>query len=715
MVALKLKQFGGMIPATDPRLLPDNQAELSQNAWLYTGAMEGFREPREVYTIVSPGTLRVFRIPKDYYDQVHIPDSYWMEFQDRETDVINSPVNDDTFERIYWANSTDVPRYNTKARIIAGNTGLNAPFKLGMPTPTAAPRVSRVNSTYFFDCAPIGYHVKGGTTYLYNTVAYNVDKGTFFSGILQFPNPADAGATQITVTSGGTTTNRDNSTPVQSSTEPNGYKTRGFAAEIKYFNPNANDRLTIADDDRLTIGVPPSLAAKQEYEGQGVLETRAYVYTWVSAYGEESPPSPANSNTAWSGDPWYIKVTPPTEDEALERNITKARIYRTVTGAAGSTTYFLVDEIDIATASYTDTKADDKVVNNSILESYFWEAPPSDMKGLTMMANGMVAGFKARQVWFCEPYRPHAWPSPYMLSFDADIVGLGFTGQTLMVMTTSSTYAVTGINPAQLAVSKLKRIEPCTSRGSIVSASNGVVYSSPNGLAMATPGDITIITRDLITKDHWEDIVSLPTLRGTQLAGGYYGWGAIRAGCFEETAFETTAFQQDDFTGAYSGIFIDFNNQRVAFNTLYNAAETVNTFTDTWTGEVLIIRNGKVYWLDISRDRPHEIFTWRSKIFEMPNRRSLEAMRVWFSTFDDTPELNPVPVINPTTMAADMWGIVRVYADDRLVYQRELRKSGELFRLPSGFKATWWQVEIEARIQVNNIEVATAAKELAGV
>jgi hypothetical protein len=90
-------------------------------------------------------------------------------------------------------------------------------------------------------------------------------------------------------------------------------------------------------------------------------------------------------------------------------------------------------------------------------------------------------------------------------------------------------------------------------------------------------------------------------------------------------------------------------------------------------------------------------------------------MRVWFQTFTDTPTLNPVPVINPSTLAADMYGIVRVYADDRLVYQRELRTSGEFFRLPSGFKATWWQVEIESRILLNNIEVATAAKELMSV
>lgn len=715
MVALKLKQFGGMIPALDPRLLPENQAELSQNTWLFTGSLEGIRSLKSVHTLASSTTKRVFRIPYTYYDKDHITDSYWMEFYDRETDVINSPVNDDTFERFYWANTIDVPRYNTKARIIAGNSGGNAPFKLGIPTPTAAPRVSRINSTYYFDCPTIAYNVVGGTSYIYETVSYNVDRGTFFSGNLQLPNFGSYGSTRALLTSGGTTRNIDKSADVTSGTPVNEYKTTGYGAEIRYTGGGAGNRLTISDDGRLTVGVPPSIEGKPNYTGQGALETRAYVYTWVSAYGEEGPPSPAALNTGWSGDPWYIKVTAPTTAEALGRNITKARIYRTVTGSGGATTYFLVDEVVISTTAYTDTKSSDVVSTGTILESYYWAPPPTDMKGITMMANGVVAGYRKNQVWLSEPYRPHAWPAPYALTFDAEIVGLGTVGQTLMVLTTSAPYAVTGINPAQMAVSKLKRVEPCTSKGSIVSTANGVLYSSPNGLALATPGDVTIVTRDLITKDHWADLVSITTLRGVQVSNAYYAWGTIAPGCFEQTAFETTAFQLDDFSGAYRGVFIDFANQRVAFNTLLTEEETVNTFTDIWTGEAFVIRNNQVFWLDLNFNRPHDPFKWRSKIFEMPNRRNLEAMRVWFTTFDDTPTLNPVPVLNPTTLTSNMWGIVRVYADDRLVYQRELRTSGEFFRLPSGFKATWWQVEIEARVQINNIEVATSAKELMNV
>ena len=82
MVALRLQNFGGMIPAVDPRLLPQEQAELSVNTWMYTGSLQGFREPVEIYTCNSVSTKRVFRVPKQYYDKQHIVDSYWLEFDD---------------------------------------------------------------------------------------------------------------------------------------------------------------------------------------------------------------------------------------------------------------------------------------------------------------------------------------------------------------------------------------------------------------------------------------------------------------------------------------------------------------------------------------------------------------------------------------------------------------------------------------------------------
>lgn len=595
MPALKLRNFGGMIPALDSRLLPDNQAELSENTWVYTGALQGFRKPVPIHNCSSDLIRKVYRVPVQYYDKAHIPDSYWLEFENPDTDVVRSPTVGDQYDRYYWASSQSFsqikPQYNTRARIAVGS----APYTLGIPAPTVAPTIGTVS-------------------------------------------------------------------------------------------------------------------------GSATKEDRSYVYTWVSAFGEEGPPSPPSAVRNDHPDGvWPITLTAPTSADTTDRNLATVNIYRTVTGSSGAASFFFVASVPIATTVYNDAVPTTVVTANKILESTYWTAPPTDLEGMVTMPNGIIAAWRQNEIWFCEPYRPHAWPVAYTNAVEFPVVGCGVIGQTLIVCTTGSPYAISGVNPGTMAVSRIAAFEPCLSRGSILSTPVGVAYASSNGLALAVPGSVSIISREMITKDIWQDLLNLETLRAAPLNGGYYCWGSVRPGCFEETAFETPAFLQDDYTGSYTGAFIDASNQRVSFNRLTDVDPAFNVMTDHWTGEVFVIREGVVYWVDISETREHGDYIWKSKVFEMPNRRNLEAMRIWFDTFSDTPELNPVPVVSPTTLQPDMYGIVRVYADGVLRLSREIRTTGEFIRLPSGFKAQYWQIEIEGRVQINEVEVATTAKELMSV
>lgn len=595
MVAIKFEQFGGMIPAVDPRLLPPNMAELSQNAWVYSGNIEGIRTRTPIYTCLNPLTRKVYRIPKQFYDKQHITDSYWLEFTNPDTDVIHSPVVNDIYERFYWASaqnfSATVPQYNTRARIIAGSPALT----LGVPAPTVAPGVTQ-------------------------------------SG------------------------------------------------------------------------------------GSGVAESRAYVYTWVTAYGEESPPSPATLYTGLSVGAWSITMTAPGGGVTTNRNISLVRVYRTVTSSAGTATYYLVSEQAIAATTLSDAIPSTTVTGGNILQSTYWTPPPSDLSGMITLPNGMVAGFRSNEVWFCEPYRPHAWPVPYTLAVEFPIVGLGVIGQTLIVCTTASPYAISGISPSSMAVSRISVNEPCLSRGSIVSTQGGVIYASSNGLAMATPGSVNVLTHSMITKDKWLDALYMETVRAVSLNGAYYCWGSVRAGCFDPATFDNPSFLLDDFSGSRMGALIEFIDTRVSFNKLTYANPIYNTYTDHWTGEVFLLHDGQVQWLDISASRSHDSYLWRSKKITTPNLRNFEALRVWFDTFPETPALNPIPNASLVqTLASDQWGLLRVYADNRLVYTRELRNSGDIFRLPSGFKAAYWTVEIEARVSISSVEIASSAKELMNV
>jgi hypothetical protein len=691
VVALKLQNFGGQIPAVDNRLLPQDSAALAQNAWVYTGALEGMRQHKLIYTPTNPDAKKIYRIPKQYYDKDHIQDSYWLEFLERDTDVIHSPAVDDSYERYYWAASQKyyptAPQYNTKTRIAAGQ----APFTLGIPAPTYAPVISKKLQSYTMDAATAAYYLAGRAAALYHQTNFEVDPETLANGLPDVTSKAIA------------------------------YSVDGFSAQMRRKTTVGTHRVVIDDHGNVTDAIPTTpVAAITTSQPTPLLGSWAYVYTWVSAYGEESPPSPAVTFDGNIDETRYVRVTAPNSSVTTNRNITTVRIYRTVTGATGAASYFFLADMDISKTSYTDDTSDVDIVNNNILESLYWDPPPSDLEGMIAMPNGILAGFRKNEIWFCEPYRPHAWPSPYTLATEYPIVGLGVTGQTLIVATTGYPYAVTGTHPTNMNMTRVATYEPCMSRGSIVSGVDGVYYASPNGVVRAYGYVVEVISKALITKDHWLDYLYVQSLRAARVNGAYYTWGSVLPGCFEATGFEGTAFLEDDYTGARSGALIEFTNQRVAYNTLYTDDPILNVTTDHWTGEVFILRKGKYYWFDLSSSNPHAPYKWRSKVFEMPNKRNLEAMRVYFGTPDGNylpDEVNDADddySINMQYDTGDL-AIVRVYADDRLVFARQLEVSGDLFRLPSGFKAIYWQIEIEGIVPIYSVEIATAAKELKSV
>jgi len=716
MVAKKLLNFGGMIPALASRLLPTGHASRAENTWLYTGELEGIWELAEVHTLVNPLARRVYRIPIQYFDKEHIADSYWMEFTDPDVDVLKTPIADDSFERFYICGQTVPPSYNTRARIINGDPH----FVLGIPGPSEAPKVTREAGKYFLAASAGEFNIRGFGADLYVSKGYEVDSDTLGSGGVDDQGFAYAGQTRPIHNLFG---NVDQSPPPPSLLTPaNLMRISGQRAELRYTTTVGGRQVTISDTGQITAGVPPSpspSSVSNAYVGQGVLEYRAYVYTWVSAYGEEGPPSPPGVYIGYSGDPWVVEIIPPGSPETTDRNLEKVRVYRTITGVEGSTTYFLVDELPIATTQYIDEERTVTVAGNQQLQSTFWTAPPTDLEGITMMPNGIMVGWRNNEIWFSEPYRPHAWPAPYVLTVEYPVIGIGVLGQSAIICTGNNPYAATGVNPASMTLSKVPGLEPCLSRGSIVSSPNGVAYASPNGVAVVVPGMSQVPTRNLISKDKWQDpqdFLTVQTLRASLVNGAYYTWGSVSTGCFEETAFETDAFLQQDFTGAYNGALIDIDNQRVAYNKLTSATPVYNCFMDAWTGETFVIRDGKVLWLDISQMRPHGPYIWRSQIMETPNQRNFGAARVYFSPYESSPELNPTRNVSQSQqLAADQYGLFRVFADGRLVVVREMRESGEIFKLPSGFKATYWEVEIEARVRVHSVEIATTAKELMDV
>src|SRR5262245_6286959 len=60
-----------------------------------------------------------------------------------------------------------------------------------------------------------------------------------------------------------------------------------------------------------------------------------YVYTWVTANGEEGAPSPSATANGLLDATWHVTMTAPTPAQNANRSLTKTRIYRSVVSAQG--------------------------------------------------------------------------------------------------------------------------------------------------------------------------------------------------------------------------------------------------------------------------------------------------------------------------------------------------------------------------------------------
>lgn len=489
-------------------------------------------------------------------------------------------------------------------------------------------------------------------------------------------------------------------------------------------SPRYNTRERIANGQPgWLLGVPRPTRPMLSVAGDtGSEVSRAYLVTWVSEYGEEGPASEPVLANGKSEATWTLTLgAPAPEDLGVDRNLAKTRIYRTITSSSGTTTYFLVDEIPITQTTYDDVSLDTVVSGKSSLESMNWSPPPSDLEGFIVTSNGFLAGWRNNEVWFSEPYRPHAWPSAYTLMVDFPVVGLGVTNQTLVVCTQGYPVSISGIQPSSMTPSKSAALEPCLSRGSILSVADGVYYSSPNGLIFAGQGVVQNVTKNLITKDKWQELVGTTTLRAAPLGSGYFAFGSMEAGVFDTDAFDMDAFAKENYVDAYRGVLIDPTDERVAFNLLSDPTPTTSVQNDIWSGEVLIIQNNKLYRVNTADHKPvRRTFLWRSKIFQMPKKNNFGAMKIYWEANAPKPDpCGDIPVSGggPSEFpkCPSEHGVVRVYGDGVMRLERELPASGEVIKMPSGFKADYWQFEFETYVDILSVQIAPSARELASV
>ena len=157
----------------------------------------------------------------------------------------------------------------------------------------------------------------------------------------------------------------------------------------------------------------------------GTGEVRLYVSTFVSSLGEEGPPSPASDiATVYRGQTVTVENLTVTsaDSRSTDFDIVKRRIYRySANGSAGGNFYRVTaTDIPAGQSSFVDTVLKDENLGPTCPMTWF--PPPANLSGLCVVSNGVLSGFDGPRVYFCEPWRAHAWPPEYMKDTMAKII-----------------------------------------------------------------------------------------------------------------------------------------------------------------------------------------------------------------------------------------------------------------------------------------------------
>jgi hypothetical protein len=395
-------------------------------------------------------------------------------------------------------------------------------------------------------------------------------------------------------------------------------------------------------------------------EATDIPETRVYTYTVVnkeSGFEFESAPSAASSEV-------NVRLGQSVTVGSFASvpagyTLTHRRIYRATAGV-----FLFVAEIPVATASYSDSVAAEDLGEE--LPSLTWLPPPDTLKGLINLPGGIMAGFTGRDVYFCDPYHPHAWPVQYMQSLDFPVVGLGRMDTTLAVMTTGTPYFIQGSAPDSMVVVKSDLEQACASKRSIVSFNGTVIYASPDGLVSLSPSGSKLLTEKYFTRAQWQSLFAPSSIYAYQHEMKYFG--------FYNNGTTSGGFIYDASTG-------EFVTHDIYVAAGYNDLQVDKLFLAGSDRAVKVWGAGAA-----------KAATWKSKKFTMPQVMGFSCAQIEAEAY-------------PMTL--------KVYSAGSLVHTQTVT-SRTPFRLPVA-PSRDWEFQIEGSGEVFAMAVAQSNEELAGV
>lgn len=568
MPTLKVDLFRGIAPKYNRRRLPAGFAQAAQNLRFDSGDLRPLRQPINDQALPAGDIGNLFWYRND-------GQSRFIAFgRDYDVQGYRSPVASDIYDRWYWCESGDGLRYisNPFNPLPAGAgspVGSGTSFKqfagvrLGIPAPGTAPDVSDVT-----EVQAVGFGAGTSITSISRTNPVTINTFSahgFTSGQRvritideSLPRPAEPGGGDgegVPPGNGGSPGNSGGVGQVWALDGLEGqvsgvtpFESGGDTFPSRQFDITGISTLNFAELE------PEDIAAVriERVLNDTDLESRSYVFTYVSQFDEEGPPSPASDPIDVAAD-GLVRIS--IEDGAHNFDndggsrdyINRIRVYRTVAGGTGAVFLFAGElPFDGLAGSGTGTVwvtppgvADpsqawsgilsdgvDTVALGDPIESTGFFPPPNNAKGLAYMANGYFATWDDDTVYFSEADRPHAWTQVDTQAIEDVILGAASYGNTLIVGTHGRPYAIEGSDPSAMVARKLNIVAPLVHPFGLVDAGMGILYVSTDGLVMANSNRTEYLTEGLFDEHEWQALVeSRPYITYYEGAALLYGEG----------------------------------------------------------------------------------------------------------------------------------------------------------------------------------------------
>lgn len=483
---IAINRFGGQAPIFTPRRLPEDKGTQAIDCRFVKGALTPLRANVSAGPAVDP-LLSVGALYKYQGYWLGWPTTY-------DVDVVPSPIPQDELKRIYWTryngddNADNFPRaasFPTQQDI---NSGTNSVRRLGVPQPEKGLVISEQRA--FFIAYPT---VMSNTSPVRVTVSQDLGGNPFSDGqrvIVKFP-PLPEGDEDT-----GNMRELSGLEFIVGNSGSDGFELRGS---------DGTNYTEFTDSEGVTV--------ERVYSDSDFV-TRSYVFTFVSTWGEEGPPSPPSTPTDVRYDSAVHVSTPQViVGPSAYGGVNRVRVYRAEAGSTGAS-FFFVTELAIDWPSYSFSFVDDVEEGSlgEVLPSLDWTPPVNNMRGMTQMPNGFLVAFAGNTLFFSEPFMPHAWPDKYRKTVREDIVGIAVYGQTLVVATKGKPYLAYGTDPASITPIELDQSltfeAACLHKGSVVAVGSGVAYASNDGMVLVNSSGAQNVTGTMFRKEQWLTLMS---------------------------------------------------------------------------------------------------------------------------------------------------------------------------------------------------------------